>query len=472
MPADRQIFENIRNWIYSNKAFTSIITVFALAQLFILSRIWTHPLIWDTAIYWGMGKALFSGGNIGLWEQFRPPMLPVVLGALWKLGMPAEGFTRLLAVTISVTGLTGVYVMVKDLFDRKTAAYTAGITAATFTFVYYTNMLLTGIPASFLVFTSIYLATKKKIYLAGLLGGLAFLTRFPAAIVGPAAVFYLVYCNREELMEAFKASAVYTAGFFTLATPYLLANKYVYGSFLQPFIRGFSIPASTESSYMYGLYYMFNGVKVNPFLILLPVGLYFIVKYRKSSYYGFTSAFSLLYLFFASFPRKETRFMLLFLPLMALISAEGLKQLMDGELMDRVSFDRKNLAVTGLLVLAVLISAGITYGQNRYVNEARVDFYQAHSNLTGTVAANDAGIMPYGDFKYYPLPPLTLNSSYQAAQRTADYISVNSCAWYCFPGDKDCKASIQAFEQSVERNYMNVYQDKGESCNYSIYRVN
>lgn len=468
----KEIAESTGSWIKQNKAFTAIIAAFVVSQAYILTQIWTHPLIWDTSIYWGMGKALFSGNQIGLWEQFRPPMLPIILGTLWKLGMPAEGFTRLLAVLFSTAGLTGIYFMAKDLYTKKAAAYTVGIIAATSTFAYYTNMLLTGIPASFLVFTSVYLATKKKHLSAGIIGGLAFLTRFPAALVGPAAVLYIAYTHRTELKQLVLEASKYTAGFFAVAIPYMAANHHFYGSALQPFIRGFSIPASTQSTYLYGVFYMFNGIKASLFLALLPVGLYMILKYREKKYYGFAAALTLLYGFFTYFPRKEVRFILLFLPLMALVSARGLKEVVERIQHERITSERKNMVVAAVFVVMILFAGFQVYQQKQWVNQNQVDFYRAHSNLTGSVAANDAQIMPYGDFKYLAMPPLTLDAHYEQAQEEADYFSINTCAWYCFPGDDKCKQRIENYEENVSENYANVYQDHGEQCQYDIYRVN
>ena len=44
-----------------------------------------YPLWWDSYVYIGMGKYIFSGGKIGMWESFRPLIHPLILGVLWKL---------------------------------------------------------------------------------------------------------------------------------------------------------------------------------------------------------------------------------------------------------------------------------------------------------------------------------------------------------------------------------------------------
>src|SRR3989344_1023643 len=46
-----------------------------------------NPLWWDSYIYVGMGKFLLSQGNAGLFEVFRPPLHPLLLGLIWKAGI-------------------------------------------------------------------------------------------------------------------------------------------------------------------------------------------------------------------------------------------------------------------------------------------------------------------------------------------------------------------------------------------------
>lgn len=466
--------QKIKQLILANREASILLGLFAVLQLTLIAHIWNKPLIWDTAIYWAMGKNLFSMGQIGLWENFRPPLLPVLLGSLWKIGMPPVGFTRLLALTISFTGAAGTYYMVKDLITKRVAYISLGILLSTFTYFYYTNMLLTGIPASFLVLTSVYLTAKERYLTAGLLGGLAFLTRFPAAVIGPAMVLVILYSYRDDLLAFVKNSALYSVGFFMLAGLYLAANWYYLGSVLEPFISGIAVPASNADVYLYGIYYFFNGVKTSPLLLALPAGIYMIVKNREEGYYQFLSAFVFLYAFFTVFPHKEVRFLLIFLPLASVLSAHAIDQLLDSkyfqniDLYDRIGKEALFVAVAALIMVG---SFGATFYDNRAVNTDAVSYYQAHSELSGTVAANDASIMAYGDFSYDPLPPLTLESAYDGARENADYVSINSCAWYCTESIENCESRIEDLEQDVADRYPEVYSHNGSYCSYNIYEI-
>lgn len=454
----------LRQRIMDNREAVLLLGLFAVTELSIILHIWNKPLIWDTAIYLAMGKHLFSGGAYGLWEVFRPPVLPVIAGITWKLGIPPVGYTRLLAFTISISGLAGIYWMVKDLYSKTEAYLTAGLVAGTFVYFNWTSSFLTGIPASMLVFTSIYLVHREKYLLAGLVGGLAFLTRFPAAVIGPALVAFITYRYYVEgdYRKIVENSALYTAGFFLVAVPYLAAMQYFYGSFLEPFVSGIAVPASNADKYLAGMYYLFHAVKNNPLIIGIIPGLYYAIKERQIETYGFLAVLIALYGFFTVFPHKEVRFVLLFLPLIALFAARGYS---------RHLTPPRTLVLLAALGLVMTASFGFTVDENRAVNEDAVQYYQAHSNLSGVVAANDASIMAYGDFSYFALPPATLEGSYQRAQEQADYFSINSCAWYCTPSIENCESRIDQLESDLEQNYNKSFEHEGRYCNYSIYRA-
>ena len=57
-----------------------------LFLIFKLSLLFTyHDTRWDESVYMGMGKYIYSNGQIGLWEDIRPIVLPLILGLFWKV---------------------------------------------------------------------------------------------------------------------------------------------------------------------------------------------------------------------------------------------------------------------------------------------------------------------------------------------------------------------------------------------------
>ncbi|MEK6876668.1 MAG: hypothetical protein AABX63_04600, partial [Nanoarchaeota archaeon] len=68
----------------NHKAFLFLFFIFLivkLVSLFAAADIW-----WDSAVYLGMGKYIYSSGDSGLWEASRPLVWPLILGFFWKIG--------------------------------------------------------------------------------------------------------------------------------------------------------------------------------------------------------------------------------------------------------------------------------------------------------------------------------------------------------------------------------------------------
>ena len=57
-------------------------------------------LWWDSSVYIGMGKYIYSSGELGLYEASRPLIWPLILGFFWKLGLDVIFFGKLLNIKI------------------------------------------------------------------------------------------------------------------------------------------------------------------------------------------------------------------------------------------------------------------------------------------------------------------------------------------------------------------------------------
>jgi hypothetical protein len=462
--------EKIRETVYRNRAFLGLLSLFTVTQLVIVLTAWKNPLVWDSAVYSGMGKRLFSAWQYGIWEVFRPLALPVVLGALWKIGMPLVGFPRLLALMISIGGLSAAYWMLKDLFNRKTAFYATAVLMTGFIYFKFSHYVLTGIPSSFLVLGGIYFAQKEKFGVSGVLTSLGFLTRFPTAMAAPGISIYLFARElREEIsLEALKAPLIYSIAFFATTIPYFAFNQYIYGSMFAPLVKGASIPAMNPEKYFYGLYYLREALKAQPLIVFAIPGIYAVLKERDWNYGAFFSVLVTLYGFFTLYSHKLPRFMLLFLPVLAVFAARGLVRVEDREFVSRNTFQ----AVLGLvLVFTLLVSFSVSYRANQWSNEYRIEFMEETGKLNGTVAGNDPVVVLYGDFEFVPIRPENLEETYGSVKDEADYYAFNSCSWYCTPAIDRCESKLSNFTSTVEERYDKRFSTQGYSCNYTIYEA-
>ena len=468
------IKQKVKDSLATDKGLYLIVGIFLLTQLVIVKAIWNQPPIWDASVYIGMGKRLFSSWQFGIWEAFRPLMLPVILGVLWKLGLPMIGFPYLLSTLVSTAGLAAIYLMVKDITDKRTALYTTGITASTFIFYKWSFNVLTGIPASILIFAAAYKVCKREQLVGGVFNGLAFLTRFPSAIVGPALATYIFLRDfREDFKKAFMNALYYTVGFFAISLPFFAFSQNLYGNFLEPITAGASVPLqSNPDKFLYGLFYLKEAIFANPLLLLMPLGAYIAVKNREQVYGAFGSALLFLYGFFTIYQHKEPRFLLLFLPLMSLFAARGLVYV-EEYLSERPRIGKSTVLRIFMIVFIALtaFNLSVNYTQNQWSNDERIEFLKGMEELDGVIAGNDPVVNVYGDFEYVPLRPENINETYENVKGEADYYVFDSSRWYCSDAIPNCQSNVNRVVEEIEANHIKKVEREAYNQTYTIYEV-
>ena len=114
----------------------------ALILILFLSVYFFHfdpnaDLWWDSSVYIGMGKYIYSAGEVGLYEASRPLVWPLMLGFFWKLGLDVILCGRLLVLIFGVGTIILTYLMAYELFDRKIALLSSLFLAFSPTFVFF-----------------------------------------------------------------------------------------------------------------------------------------------------------------------------------------------------------------------------------------------------------------------------------------------------------------------------------------------
>lgn len=464
-----------------HKKFLVMLAAFTIIQLAVVALRWNKPLVWDSSVYVGMGKHIFSFGEIGLWESFRPPLLSLLIGAIWKIGFFFPSLARLIAVAISSVGATAFYKMVERDFGRVTAVYAATILISTSVYLRWGHYLLTGIPAAILVYASIHYAAREKIFRSGLIVSLAFLTRFPAALAAPVAGATLllsiiplenileVEVTVKDLKELLKKGLMFGTSFSILPLIYFGLNEYHGSGFLAPILSGASVPMLNPDKYLYGLYFLKEAVFANPLLAMMPLGIYFVYKSGSRKFYGYSMGLFTFYIFFTFYPHKEARFMILFLPLLALFAAHGIREI---DIRDRrilLEITKERLFVS-ILAIVVIFNAVNVINANTWETPTRNEFVSETSKLNGTVAGLNPAPVVHGDFRFMAVRPEHYENTTERVFRQADYFVMNSCAWYCTPSINSCEQKENELLQRLEE-YNKTYEKSSNECRYAIYRL-
>lgn len=462
-----------------------LLAVFVLAQAIIIALRWQKPLIWDSSVYVGMGKFLYSLGEIGFWEHFRPPLIPLLIGAIWKTGLFFPNLARITGLVISTASLAAIYEMVNADFDQEIAFYTALFIAASGIYLRWGHYLLTGIPAAAMTFGAIHFAKNKKEVKSGLLAGSAFLTRFPTALAAPAAGITLLITiipirqwlkiqdNLAEIKPAFVSIAKLGLAFALPVLSYLTVNHFIGKGFLHPISAGASVPTLNPDKYFFGLYFLKEAVITNPLLLLAPIGIFTALKNRDEEFYGYLAGFALFYGFFTFYPHKEPRFMLAFLPLLALFAAKPIRNLEIQKIKpESVSFPfNKTKLILLFAAIILFFNFGQIYNMNTWSNDARNQYMLETSKLNGTVAGLNPAPVVYGDFSFMSLRPEHYENTSLRIFRQADYFTLDTCSWYCAPAIENCQQKKNELIQRLEQK-KKIFESSNSRCTYAIYKVN
>ncbi|MBT4540513.1 hypothetical protein HOC35_03290 [Candidatus Woesearchaeota archaeon] len=330
------------------KWYSRINLLYAIAAIFIITYILHmiykfHFVLWDEAVYIGIGKYIFSLGKIGLWENIRPLGIPFLFGLVWKLGLNPILWGRIVELIFATGTIFLVYNISKHIFNKQTALFSTIIYAITPVFFYNSLRLMTGIPSTFFILLAIYLFIRKYYVYAGIATSLAFIFRYPNGLVFICCLatlfveFMLVKGPFKKKIKAnspyLKNAIKYILGFLPLVVASFAFNYYKYKSFLYPFLQasshGENLVHAIHETISNLFYYPFNLIIQNYFLIFSILGFiltYFILKKSKNIVRDSIIPISLIIFlaYFTYLTNKQLRFSLSFLPFIAILAGYGI----------------------------------------------------------------------------------------------------------------------------------------------------
>ena len=314
-----------------------ILAAFILTRLAIMLFTY-HHLLWDEAVFIGMGKHIYSAGQSGIWEWIRPLGLPLLLGALWLLGK-ASGLSYiilsdLLMLLFSTGCIYLTYRLATRIADEKTGLLSAAALALAPVFFSSSHYIMTGIPSLFFSLLALECLLSSRYILAGFFSGIAFLFRFPAGLIIVTISLIILASNIRRLhsfrsiWQGLKRSIFPLLRFNSFAAlpilAYLIYSRLSYGSFLGPLLLASKHQESIvdEVSGMLAnlLYYPYVLILTMPFLALI---VFFRSKTLKGDAKTLFFPLTIMLIYFTIIPHKEPRFALLFLPYAIILASMG-----------------------------------------------------------------------------------------------------------------------------------------------------
>ena len=453
---------------------TGIIVIIALFlcvhSLFLnfYSEVW-----WDSSVYIGMGKYIFSFGNSGLWEESRPLVFPLLLGTGQILNLNVIYFGRFISIIFAVLVILITYRIGLKIFSKKVALLSSFFLAFSYNFIFFSPNILTEIPSTFFVLLAFYSFLNERYPIMGLFVGIAIMTRFFQifALLGLGLVLFIYMYRKQNFIKKILHLIVIAS---IPILPYMLLNHYLYDDIFLPLKVQAHLNKTTGWTHYEEFWFYFSGLlKENFFIVFLfSLPLFFKKNYKFSA----LVFIPLIYIIIFSFIKhKEMRFMLVILPFLYLLTSYCLEQIYS-----KIYYKKFALGlffVIGVVWLSITFTAFkniISYKYQR-ADEGLLYFQNYLKDDNGIIWVTNPLYALYSNSKIdgllYYYSSENLIKFINENKDKPDTILFNNCDVACPPSELDplCLESREILNRLLHK-FNKVYQKEINQCEYGIYR--
>ncbi|MBI4016166.1 MAG: glycosyltransferase family 39 protein [Candidatus Aenigmarchaeota archaeon] len=465
-----------------NKLFYFIILIAIILRLFFLITDY-HEIWWDSGAYIGMGKYIFSGGSVGLWEDIRPVVWPVVLGFGWFVGFNPEVFGRVITFLFSIGCIILVHVISRRFFDERTALFASSIFAFSPVFFYLGFHTYTEIPSLFLLLLSFYFLTSGRYSVAGIFLGISTLTRFPMGIfIAPVLLYFFFKFKLQTLL-------VFLSSFLITLLPFFIFNYVMYGNFLASFTAGaFAIKQVLGCNVLrampWSAYLKWIVLSEHPIHLFAVLGiLYSLFSKNKKAYFIITAAVIPL-TYYSQMNCRDYRYLLSFLPFVAMLTGYGLNLFVlwsehKINMMKRWIFP----AVFVLILFSSLWQGLVYYTGNEIttIDVAAINYFSflKSNDVDGELWTANPIVAAFSDKKYekiyYPVyheqQYLDFYKYLANSSQKIGAVFLDNCGGgiICHPDDRICRKQNDITIDFLSKNFMPAYNASKGNCWYKIF---
>jgi len=352
-------------------------------------------LWWDEAVYMGLAESISDGYysldmNYPL-ETFRPFIFPFIISPVSSSLILA----RYIAVVIAGIAIISVYYATKNYYDKNKALWAAFFTGTSYHFVFFTPKVLSE--SLFILFLSLSLLfffriekDRRYVLLCGVFASLGFMTRYMGGLIILSYLIYLIYSSYKK--REVKTILLYIIGTVLALIPFFLIGMLYYGHPLGMVTSNLSVYSESVivHTFLEGLTQLVNAWSIS--LVLIIPGVYLAIKKRDF----LLIPFILTIVAFFTFPHKEPRYLLSFLPIYAMIAALGLNGILD-----KIKPMKKQSLISILIILA--FSVFIFYGLQDTYNDrvAANSLVKASMDLKGLTSEGEKIMTNAYPYTYY-----------------------------------------------------------------------
>lgn len=439
-----------------------------------------HEIWWDSGVYIGMGKTIFSGGESGLYEHIRPPLVPLILGGFWSLGLDPALFGRLLEIALMIGVVFLTYLLAKEWFSEKIALLSALTISISPIFFYLSFHQYTEIPSVFFALLSLLLIVKKRYLLSGISLGLCFLSKFPAGIMLVVIGLFLL------IHKQWKEGILVGAGFSLPVIPYFLFNWIYFASPIGPLFAaqdtinralGCNV-IRAQPFWQYFNWLIFSETKLHLFGL---VGAVVLFKNWNKKWTLFSLCLIVPLLYFLPLSCRDYRYLTLFLPFFAMLTSLGVVYLFE-KITKQNKWFYTLIFILGIFMLNTTILF-YTANEKTALNPAEEIYFNYPNTIQAQkeIWTSNPIHAAYTDTKlhklYYPVYDQGLALDfYEYLQKNPDKIGavlLDNCGGgiICPPNDTVCEQRTAQTIQYLDKNMKRTLDLSHGHCWYRIWII-
>ncbi len=342
-----------------------------------------RALWWDESVYLGLAENIYFEHsyhfNIGDQEQFRPPLLPLLLALAYPMFGSFESAGIFLNILISLVSILVMYYIVGKVYNKRYGILAAFIMATSTEYIFWSSKILTETLSLLLIIVSLYLfymafeKNRKEFYpYLGLITALAFLLRYPNGLLIPFFIIYALY--RRNLKKLINRKALLgLITFLMLLTPWVAMNYKNYENPLGGASYNFNLINNMTPWHM-PLFYLTEFVThFQTLTIVMIIGLLIVIKRREKKDIFFAMWTFITLLFFSLLVgQKHFRYIIIALPSITIMSVYGLDYL------TKIFRNKKYEKI--IIFLFVILMLMPAYGA----------YYISYENLNSRMSLRDA----------------------------------------------------------------------------------